>query len=182
LAGECNLDTEIERGLSVNDGSRETVQHATKSAGRPILADDVQQVIPSILTVVRRSAMNDDRQARRARHLHLLKKYALLHVARRVVVKVVEPDFAPGNDLGIARQSFEIVEIFLLGEGRLVWMNAHRSVKTIVLMREFNGAVERARARAVSVADGEYGCDLGCLRASNNLGAISVIPLAVKMG
>src|SRR5271157_4941273 len=126
--------------------------------------------------------MNDDRQFRRAGHFHLLKEDALLHVARRMIVEVVEPDFAPGYNLGIARQSFKLIEIFLLRELGLVRMNANRGVNAFMLLREFDSTVERARARTISIADGEDGRDPGCLRTSKNLGAVSVVSLGVEMG
>jgi len=47
--------------------------------------------------------------------LEELQEDALLHIARRVIIKVVEPDFAPGNDLRLAHQPLQFVEVILLG-------------------------------------------------------------------
>ena len=47
--------------------------------------------------------MNYYWQLRRSRHLQLFKKYLPLHLAWRVIVKVVEPDLAPSNDFRTLR-------------------------------------------------------------------------------
>ena len=76
-----------------------------------MLANQAQQIFPRILAVVRRAAVNDDRQLGGARHLHLLDEYTLLHVAGRVIIAVVETDLAPGDHLRIARQLLHFVEV-----------------------------------------------------------------------
>ncbi len=125
--------------------------------------------------------MDDDGQLRRMGHFHLLHKDALLHVARRVIVKIVEPDLAPGNHLRIFRQPLQLVEVFLFRQLRFVRMNADGRVNPLMLLREFDGAVERAGARAIAIADGEQGGDAGLFRAREDLGAIGVEALVLEM-
>ena len=128
VAGKGEDEAEIERGAGVIDGAGEAVQHAGEAAGGPMLANQAQHIVPGVLAVVGRAAVNDDGQLGGLCHLHLLNEDALLHVAWRVIVEVVESDLAPGDDLGIARQTFEFVEVRWRGELGFMRMNADRRV------------------------------------------------------
>src|ERR1019366_3172227 len=95
-----NHESQIERCTSMIDSASEAVQHAAKSPCRPVFSNQAQQVVPGVLAVIGRSAVNDDGQLGGAGHLHLLQEDSLLHVARRVVIKIIEADLAPGDYLG----------------------------------------------------------------------------------
>ena len=63
----------------------------------------VQGIRPGIATV------NNDGQPGGVRQLHLLAKHPLLRLARRVIVKVVQPNLAPGDNFrmfGQLRKAF----------------------------------------------------------------------------
>src|ERR1035437_5016271 len=60
-------------------------------------------------------------------------------------------------------------------------MNSDRRVKPVVLLRQLDRAVERARPRSVAIADGEQGADAGLVGASDNVGAVCVEALAIEM-
>src|SRR5262245_10667723 len=81
--------------------ARKAVQDAAQPSRRPMIAQHPDGVIPGILAVVRWPAVNNDGQPRCSRLLHLAAKDLLLHLARGVVIKVIESDLAPGNDLGM---------------------------------------------------------------------------------
>jgi hypothetical protein len=114
-------------------------------------------------------------------HLHLLNEDALLHIARRVIVEVVEADLAPGDHVGIAGKALEFVEVRWRGECSFVRMNADRRVDARVFIGEFDGAVERARAGTVAVADGEHRCYAGCLGSSEDISAVGIKALVLEM-
>ncbi len=156
LPAKERIESEIEGRARVIERTGEAVQHAFQAAGGPMFADQAQQIVPGILAVVGRTAVNDDRQLGRSRHFHLLEEDALLHVARRVIVKVVEPDLAPGDDFGIVRQALQFVEVGWLGEFGFMRVNSDGRVNPVVLLGELDGAVERAGSRAVAVADGQH--------------------------
>src|SRR5581483_10363944 len=85
--------------------SREAMQDAANTFGSPLLLDPLQAVFPRIFTVLRWTAMDHDGKLRRTRELHLPSKNFFLGIARRVVVIVVKSALAPGNHLGMPRQS-----------------------------------------------------------------------------
>src|SRR5258708_38229328 len=121
--------------------------------------------------------MNDDGQFGRTRQFHLADEYALLNIPRRVVVKIVEADFSPGDDFRALRKLGHFFEVGLLGELRFVRMNSNRGVNEIMLLGELHGAVESARA--LSNADGQNIRDPGFPGASNHLLAIRIEAWAV---
>ena len=108
-------------------------------------------------------------------------KDALLHVARRVIVKIVEPDLTPRNYLRIFDQALELVEVFLFCQLRLVRMNADSRVNIFMLLRELDGAVKRAGARAVAITDGQQRGHTRLLRAREDIGAVVVEALVFEM-
>ena len=95
--------------------------------------------------------MNDDRQLGLPCQRHLIAKNSLLHIARRMIVEIVETNLAPGDDFWMFRQSRPVprnvagVTCF-----RFVRMNANSGVDPIVLLgkRNARNRVSRDRARA----------------------------------
>ena len=54
--------------------------------------------------------MNHDRQLGRPCQFHLPQEDLLLQLARRMIVKVIEPDFAPGYDPGSFSQLLQFLK------------------------------------------------------------------------
>ena len=87
-------------------------------------AISAQTVVPGVLAVVGRAAVDDDRQLGCTRQFHLFEKDCFLDVAWRVIVEVVETDFAPRDDLRMARPLLEAGVSGVVRQIRLMRMNA----------------------------------------------------------
>ena len=86
--------------------------------------------------------MNDDRQLRVARLPELPPEDALLHVARRVIVVVVEAHFAPPDHPRMPRQLIELRKRLLGDVVRVVRMNADGRVNPVMLLGKRNRCIE----------------------------------------
>ena len=186
VAGEGNHEAEIECAARMIDAAGEAVEDAAERAGTPVRGDHLEAVVPGVFAVVGGAAVDDDRQLRSFCQLHLLQENRFLRFTGRVVVKIVEADFSPGNDLGMARP-FEHLGIGgFVGEAGFVGMNADGGPDAgivriaIVFFHELNGAV--GGRGAVAVADGEIGFDAGLFGAREDGFAIAVVALAFEMG
>ena len=76
------------------------------------------------------------------RERHLVAKNAILHVARRVIVEIVEANFAPGDDFRVLGELRELVEMLRRDLLRLVRVDADRGVDPVVLIGIFDRGVE----------------------------------------
>ena len=72
--------------------------------------------------------MNKDGKLRRLRQFHLSDKDFLLHVARRVIVEIVEADLAPCDHVRIARQIRHARVMFFGDQPRFVRMHTEARV------------------------------------------------------
>ena len=103
-----------------------------------------------------------------------------------MVVEIVEADLAPGNDLRVFRQPLQLVEVFLPGQLRFVRMNADGGVHALMLLRELNGAVERAGPGPSPLPMASRVVTPAPLRAREDIGAIGieafVLEMAVRVG
>jgi hypothetical protein len=86
--------------------------------------------------------------------LELPSKNARLHVARRILVVIIEAHFAPRNHARIAGQRIELREMIVGGNASVVRMDADCPVDPIVLLGERNRGVDPLR-RTGPAADGE---------------------------
>ncbi len=116
--------------------------------------------------------MNDDGLSRGARLVELMAKHLRLDVARRMIVVIVESNFAPGDHARMSRQpvQFRVVRV-----GRvpgLVRMNPHRRVDPIVLLGIRNGRSKLFDFRPV--ADRQQRPDSRCPRALEHRFAVRV--------
>src|SRR5882762_11269505 len=147
-----------------------------------MFADHREAIVPGVFSVIRGPAVNDDGQLGWASEFHLPNEDRFLHIARRVIVKVVEPDFAPGDRLGVPREGSQFVEIGMLGELRLVGMDADGGVDAFLVVRNLDGAIQRAGTS--SAANEEHGVDSRVASARENLAAIfrKAFPVEVGMG
>ena len=94
--------------------------------------------------------MNDDGQLGRPRHFHLPDENLLLHRTRRVIVKIIQADLAPGDYSGIFRQLLQLGKIVFVGQLGLMWMNANRRPDPVVLLGNLDGAIQRPRTGAAT--------------------------------
>src|SRR5262249_25180626 len=94
----------------------EAVQDAAQTTGRPVFAKYVDGVIPGVLTLVRGARMNSDGRPRGAGLLHLPAKDLFVPLARRVVVKIIQADLAPGQDLGMLGKPLHLRVVALAGQ------------------------------------------------------------------
>ena len=116
-----------------------------------------------------------------------LQEDALLNVARRVVVKVIQADLAPGDDPGMAGPLFQTRVGGVVGEVGFVRMDADAGPDFRILRAcrctcsaSLNAAI--GGVGSVAVSDGEIGFDPARLRARQHLVAIGVVALAFEMG
>src|SRR5579872_4403038 len=123
--------------------------------------------------------MNDDGQFGRSGEFHLSNENILLYFARRVIVVVVEPDFAPCDHPPPTRKFFELRKVRVSGQFGFVRMNPYGGVNRIVLLRNLHRAIECAGA--VSSADGKHGRDTGFECTSDNLLTITVEARTVEV-
>ena len=124
--------------------------------------------------------MNHDRQLGRARQFHLPQEDLLLQFARRVIVEIVQPDFAPGNDLGPFRQLFEFLKVGVGGQLGFMRMDADGGVDKFVLLGQSNAAVQRAGPG--SAANGDDLFNAAVPRPRDHLLAVGVELLHLEMG
>ncbi len=92
--------------------------------------------------------MNDDGKLRLPRQRHLVAKNAVLHIARRMIVKIIETDFAPSNDFGMLRQPGQLVQMLVRNFLRLVGMNPDGGVNPLVLLGKGQRGIELFRTWA----------------------------------
>src|SRR6266576_678217 len=120
--------------------------------------------------------MDDDGQLRRASLLHLPDEYLLLHVARRMIVEVVQTDFAPGYDLGPLCQFGHPIEGCCVSQLRFMWMNTDGRVHELILLREQNAAIEIRRP--VAIPDRDNRLDPCLSSASDDRLAVGVVAMS----
>ena len=123
--------------------------------------------------------MDDDGQLRASGEFHLANEYALLHIARRMIVIVVQADFSPGDYSGIARKLPEFSEVGILREPGFVGMNADSRVNRVILLSDLDRTIEGARS--ISCTDSKQVRDAGISRARHHLLAIGIETIAVEM-
>ena len=88
--------------------------------------------------------MNYDWQLGGLCQLQLPEKYLLLHITRRVIVEIVESNFAPGNDLGPLCQLYQLDEVVIVGQSSLMWVDANGRVNKFVTLSKLNPTIKRS--------------------------------------
>src|SRR5260221_11445937 len=89
-----------------------------------------------------------------------------------MVVKIVQADLAPRDDLGIFGQPFHLRKIGVGSQLGLMRMDAERGIDTVMLPRYFDGAVKRARPGPA--ADGQDAFQPGFVGAGEHLRTVRV--------
>jgi hypothetical protein len=116
---------------------------------------------------------------------HLVEEGLALALAGRVIVVIVQANLSGGKNLGLAQERVQLRQRGLIGELRLVGMNAGsredtRQVRpTGVTPRQIESAVHRFRSFAD--ADRENGVDSLRPGASEELVTVLVVPRTVQM-
>ena len=124
--------------------------------------------------------MDHDRQLGCACQLHLPQENLLLQVARRVIVKIVQPNFAPGNDLGPPCQLFKFLKVGIGRQFGFVRMDTDSGLDEVVLLSELNAAIERAGTGPTANGDNLFNASVP--RPSDHLLAVGVELLHFEMG
>ena len=116
------------------------------------------------------AAVNNDGAAGTARQVELFDEDALLNVARRMVVVIVEADLADGQEFGVLGQSGKLFVMGLGGELGFVRMNSGGGVDP----GKTRGEGHRRSQRAGGSADGQNVAHTGRLRPGQHVHAIRV--------
>ncbi len=80
----------------------EAMENAAESGGTPDFFEELQAIGPGV------AAVNDDGEFGFASEHHLLAKDSVLRFAWRMIVEIIETDFAPGDHLGMFCQCGEL--------------------------------------------------------------------------
>ena len=110
------------------------MQDPTEATRSPLIANQSEAIVPSIITIFGGAAVNHNREFCVLSNLHLLVEDALLHVARGVIVKIIEPDLPDRYDLGSLQKLRHPIIGRLASELRLVWMDTDGRVNELVLL------------------------------------------------
>src|SRR5260370_15348296 len=81
------------------------MQNAAEAGWLPVFFDHIQTIGPGI------AAMNDNRQLGLLRERHLVAENAVLHIARRMIIEIIETNLPPGDDLGMLRQPGQFLQM-----------------------------------------------------------------------
>ncbi len=131
VAGERNVETHVQTAFGVIQSAGEAVEDAAEGCRFPVQFELGEAVVPGV------PAMNDDRQLSRVSQLHLCAEDRCLHVARRMIVEIIQTDFAPGNDFAMLREAGEFVEVMLGDCLGFVRVDADTGVDPFVLFGEW---------------------------------------------
>jgi len=154
VAGEGNEEAHVQAAPGLLERARKAMEDSGQARASPCVVQDREAIVPGV------AAMNDHGLLRGARQRELPAKDSLLHVARGMVVVIIEAHFAPSDHAGVAGQFFEAREMRVRGLGGVVGMNADAGVNPVVLLGEGDGGVE-AFGGAGAAADGQQRGDAG---------------------
>ena len=180
VSGEGEDEAEVERGAGLTEVSGKAVHDAAEAGCGPLLVEDAEKIIPGIGAVLAGAAVDEDGELDGGGQRELPAEDLLLHVARGMVVVVVEADFADGDDARMLGEALHAVEVGGGEQARLVGVDADGSVNPGVALGEWDGAGEVVGA--IAIADGEEGADAGVVGALDGGVAIGGELGAVEMG
>ncbi|GBF28137.1 hypothetical protein MnTg02_03200 [bacterium MnTg02] len=96
---------------------------------------------------LRRPGVDDERQARFARGGNMHAEARRLHIARRIVIMIIEPRFANTHDFGMGGELDKLLRGHIRLFGRIVWMSADRTENILMPFRDCQNSVEFPHAR-----------------------------------
>ena len=155
--------------------SGEAVEDSAQARRLPMGGSNLPQVLPRV------AAMNDDRALKFASQFHLANQNLLLHIAWRVVVVIIQADFAHGNHLGMSRQLKNLLGVGMREVSSFVGMDADGRKNPVVTFRDGRaenpggrgpclhpppGCSERPAARARSITAATVGIKVGIVKVS----------------
>ena len=123
--------------------------------------------------------MNHNRQLRGRRQFHLPRENFFLHIARGMIVEIIQPNLAPSNDLGMHCEALHVPIGGVIREPGFVRMYAESRVNELVFLGQPDSAIHLRRP--VAVADGHDRLHPRLSRARNNFLPVGVEALAIKM-
>src|ERR1700676_19480 len=135
------------------------MQDAAQSRRTPDLFENAETIGPRV------AAMNDEGHLCLARQRELLAKNAILNVAGRMIVEIVEPNLAPSDHFRMLRECRKLIEMLRPDFLGLVRMDSHGSVNPIVLLGKWQRRVKLFRTGAG--ADGQqrrYSCTASAIQ------------------
>ena len=94
--------------------------------------DDCGEILP------RFAAVDNDGELDFTRDLKLANQNLFLGFPRRMVLVIVEPQFAHCDQLGVLRHNAQVLKMALFGPFRFMGMNANRREDPIVLLRDWH--------------------------------------------
>src|SRR5690348_7893779 len=118
VSRERNQESHLDSAARLLEGAAEAVENSAQARRAPVSVEEREAIRP------RFAAMNNDGFADAAGQLELLDKNALLDFAGRMVVVIIEANFAPGEKLRMFRQICELVVIRGRSEPGFVRVNS----------------------------------------------------------
>src|ERR1700722_13049574 len=106
VAGEGNHEAGVEAASGFLNRAGETMQDAADSSRAPDLFNERKAIGPRVATV------DDDGELGVAGQSHLVAEYLMLDVARGVIIKIIQSNFAPSDYFwmfGELREFFEVL-------------------------------------------------------------------------
>jgi len=135
VAGEGNHEPGVEPAAGFLNRAGETMQDAAESCRAPNLFDDREAIGPSVATV------DDDGEFGVAGECHLVAEYLVLDVARGVIVKIIQSNFAPGDYFRMFCKFSEFFEVLRCDLLRFVRMDSDGGVYPVILIRVWQRGV-----------------------------------------
>ena len=128
--------------------------HDARQAVRlPMLFQQLERIVPGF------TRMDHDGLARFGRNRHLFDEHRLLHIARRMIVVIIQSDFAQRQHLRMRQQLGQLLCSFRRRLRRVVRMHAHGRIDGCVAIRQARRYLDVRRTIARS--DCQHALDSG---------------------
>ena len=124
VARKGDQKTHVHGPLGVSQLPGEAMQHAAQPGAAPVLVQQRQRIVPRIGAAGGGPAVDQEGKIALGGNLHLLRENALLRLARRVVIEIIQANLPHRDDLRFRRQPVERLQRGAVGEGSLMGMNS----------------------------------------------------------
>src|ERR1700736_233226 len=135
ITGEGNHEASVKSAARFLNRTGETMQDAADSCGAPDLFNEREAIGPGVATV------DDDGEFGVAGECHLVAEYLMLDVARGVIVKIIQSNFAPGDYFRMFCKLSEFFEVLRCDLLRFVRMDSDGGVYPVILIRVWQRGV-----------------------------------------